>query len=298
MENKIILTKEEIASVKGLGCLKDKRYNDIFNVRVLTRNGKVSTEFLKCIHDAANKFGSGEVTLTTRLSFEIQGVKYSNINNLLEFLKENGIDIGGTGAKIRPIVSCKGTTCQYGNIDTYKLSDRLHDEFFIKLRTLKLPHKFKIAVGGCPNNCVKPNLNDIGIVGQRVPKLNEDDCKSCNVCKVIEGCPIQSAKRELNTNKAMVNNETCNHCGRCISMCPFKAVSEEYIGYKIYIGGRWGKEIGIGKALSKILKSEEEVINIINKIIYFYEKEGKSKERFSQTIDRLGFENVEKKLLS
>ena len=32
-----------------------------------------------------------------------------------------------------------------------------------------LPHKFKIAVGGCPNNCVKPDLNDLGIVGQRVP---------------------------------------------------------------------------------------------------------------------------------
>ena len=32
-------------------------------------------------------------------------------------------------------------------------------------------HKFKIAVGGCPNNCVKPDLNDLGIIGQMVPKL-------------------------------------------------------------------------------------------------------------------------------
>ena len=35
----------------------------------------------------------------------------------------------------------------------------------------RLPHKFKIAVGGCPNNCVKPDLNDLGIIGQRVPAL-------------------------------------------------------------------------------------------------------------------------------
>ena len=38
------LTPEQIAKVKGLGCLRDKRYEDVFNVRVLTGNGKISTE--------------------------------------------------------------------------------------------------------------------------------------------------------------------------------------------------------------------------------------------------------------
>ena len=31
------LTAEQIGKVKGLGCLRDKRYEDIFNVRVITR---------------------------------------------------------------------------------------------------------------------------------------------------------------------------------------------------------------------------------------------------------------------
>ena len=42
---------------------------------------------------------------------------------------------------------------------------------------MKLPHKFKIAVGGCPNNCVKPNLNDLGIIGQRIPHFKAELCK-------------------------------------------------------------------------------------------------------------------------
>ena len=37
------LTGEEIKRVKGLGCLQDKRYDDVFNVRVITRNGKITS---------------------------------------------------------------------------------------------------------------------------------------------------------------------------------------------------------------------------------------------------------------
>ena len=36
------LPAEEIKRVKGLGCLRDKRYDDVFNVRVITRNGKLT----------------------------------------------------------------------------------------------------------------------------------------------------------------------------------------------------------------------------------------------------------------
>ena len=39
------------------------------------------------------------------------------------FIQEAGLDTGGTGSKVRPVVSCKGTTCQYGLIDTFALSE-------------------------------------------------------------------------------------------------------------------------------------------------------------------------------
>ena len=38
------LTTEQITAVKGLGCLRDKRFDDVFNVRVITRNGKITTD--------------------------------------------------------------------------------------------------------------------------------------------------------------------------------------------------------------------------------------------------------------
>ena len=143
----------------------DKRTADRFNGRVITRNGKITAEECAVVAEAAKKFGSGEIAMTTRLTMEIQGVPFENIEPLRQYLKEQaGLETGGTGAKVRPVVSCKGTTCQYGLIDTYALSQKIHERFFVGYNQVKLPHKFKIAVGGCPNNCVKPDLNDVGIV--------------------------------------------------------------------------------------------------------------------------------------
>lgn len=85
------LSPEEIKRVKGLGCLKDKRYDDIFNIRVITRNGRITTDEHRAIADAAEKFGNGEITMTTRLSLEIQGVPYANIEDTIAFLAEHGL---------------------------------------------------------------------------------------------------------------------------------------------------------------------------------------------------------------
>lgn len=53
------LSPEEIKRVKGLGCLQDKRYDDIFNIRVITGNGHITTDEHRAIADAADKFGNG-----------------------------------------------------------------------------------------------------------------------------------------------------------------------------------------------------------------------------------------------
>ena len=290
------LPPEEIKRVKGLGCLQDKRYPDVFNVRVITRNGKITAEEHRTIAEAAEKFGSGAVTMTTRLTLEIQGVKHADIQPLIDFLNEHGLSTGGTGSLVRPVVSCKGTTCQYGLIDTYGLSEKIHDKFYVGYHGVTLPHKFKIAVGGCPNNCVKPDLNDLGIVGQRVPMVNYAKCRGCKVCQVEKNCPIKTAK--VVDGKIQIDPNQCNNCGRCKGRCPFGALEEYQEGYKILIGGRWGKKIAHGRALTKLFTTEEEVMDVIEKAILLFRDEGISGERFADTVTRLGFDYVNEKLLS
>lgn len=285
----------EIKRVKSLGCLQDKRYPDVFNVRVITKNGKITAEEQRVIAEAADRFGSGEVTFTSRLTLEIQGVKYANIEAVIEFLNEHGLITGGTGSLVRPVVSCKGTTCQYGLIDTFGLSEKIHERFYLGYHDVTLPHKFKIAVGGCPNNCVKPNLNDLGIIGQRAPVVQADKCRGCAKCQVELACPIKSAKV---TDGKIVMGDDCNNCGRCRGKCPFGAVAEYTDCYKIYIGGRWGKKIANGRPLEKLFTSEEEVLDVVERAILFFRDEGLSGERFADTIERLGFEYVQDKLLN
>lgn len=291
-----VIPADEVKRVKGLGCLQDKRQPDHFNVRVITRNGKITAEEQMAIAEAATRFGSGEVTMTTRLTLEIQGVPYGNIDPIIAFLKERNLDTGGTGSKVRPVVSCKGTTCQYGLIDTFDLSEKLHTIFYEGWHGVSLPHKFKIAVGGCPNNCVKPSLNDIGIVGQRLIDFDYDKCRGCKVCQVENNCPIKIA--HLESGKLVVRDSECNHCGRCLDKCPFGVTVRYTTGYAIYVGGRWGKKVEMGKRLSRVLRSEDEVIRTVENAILLFRDEGISGERFADTVNRLGLEYVEDKLFS
>lgn len=289
------LTPDDIKRVKGLGCLQDKRYSDVFNVRVITRNGKITTDEHRAIAEAADRFGSGEIAMTTRLSIEIQGVKYDNIEPLIAFLGEHGLETGGTGPLVRPVVSCKGTTCQYGLLDSFGISEKIHERFYKGYHEVKLPHKFKIAVGGCPNNCVKPDLNDLGIIGQRLLKYDLDKCRGCKKCQIEAACPIKLAK--VQDGRLYVDPALCNHCGRCLNKCPFGVTADYVDGYKVCIGGRWGKKIAYGKPLEKIFTSEEEVLNVVEKCICLFRDEGIAGERFADTIARLGFDYVQGKVL-
>lgn len=291
----LTISKEEEQRLKGLGFLNNKG-TDNFSARVITVNGKVTVAQHRCLADAAEKFGNGNLTFTTRLTVEVQGIPYENIEAFREFIAKEGLTTGGTGPKVRPIVSCKGTTCQYGLLDSFGISEEIHHRFYVAYHDIKLPHKFKIAVGGCPNNCVKPNLNDLGIIGQRIPEFHKELCKGCKKCAIEEACPIGASK--VIDGVLVRYEEKCNHCGRCIGHCRFDSIVDGQYGFKIYIGGRWGKQVSQGRALGKIFTSKDEALNVIEKAILLYRDQGYVGERFANTIERLGFENVEKQLLS
>ena len=289
------ISADEIKRVKALGFLNNKG-TDLFNGRVITVNGKITAAQAKVIAEAAEKFGNGDVEFTTRLTVEVRGIHFNDIEAFREYVAQAGLQTGGTGSVVRPVVSCKGTTCQYGLYDTFALSEKIHERFYLGYRTVKLPHKFKIATGGCPNNCVKPDLNDLGIVGQLVPNFDEDMCNGCKNCKIEKTCPMKAATVEDGVLE--IDKDICNNCGRCVGNCPFDAIEDGTPGYKIYIGGRWGKKVAQGQALSKIFTSEEEVLDVVEKAILLFREQGNTGERFADTIARIGFENVEKQLLS
>ena len=112
----------------------------------------------------------------------------------------------------------------------------------------------------------------MGIIGQRIPKPDAEKCRGCKKCQIEKSCPVHVPK--LVDGKLYIDPEECTHCGRCKGKCPFGAVPEYQNGYKIYIGGRWGKRISHGQALTRIFTEEEEVMGVIEKAILLFKDEG------------------------
>lgn len=290
----LTVSADEEKRVKGLGFLNNKG-TDNFSARVITVNGKISSAQCHCIAKAAEKFGNGNITFTSRMTVEVQGIPYEKIDAFRAFIAEEGLSTGGTGPLVRPVVSCKGTTCGHGKLDTFAISEEIHHRFYEGYRTVKLPHKFKIAVGGCPNNCVKPDLNDVGLIGQMVPTLNSEKCRGCKKCAVSAVCPVGAAT--VIDGVLQIDRSLCINCGRCVPKCLFKAMSGS-TGIKVTLGGRWGKKCAQGRPMSKIFTEKDEALNVVEKAILLFREQGIAGERFAETIDRIGFDKVEAMLLA
>ncbi len=227
------LPQDEIKNFKGKGWLLNKGTNS-FSARIVTVNGKVTSEQLIAVAEAARKYGIGQVTFTSRQTIEVLGVPAEKTEDFQSAIAAAGLLIGGTGPLVRPVTSCKGTVCPRGLIDTFSLSQKIHERFYVGWHGVKLPGKFKIAVGGCPNNCIKPNLNDVGITGT----------------------PLPGGKH----------------------------------GYKISLGGHWGRTGAAGTPIPTVLESEDEVLAFIERTLTFYRDNGEPCERFFKTLARIGFD--------
>lgn len=288
------LTVEEIAALKGQGYIiqRDKKH---FVCRIVTVDGTVTPDKIRKVAEISEKYGEGHMSFTSRLTIEIRGIVYEDIEKVKAELKEVGLYAGGTGPRVRPVTSCKGTVCVWGLLDTQELNRRIHDIFYLGWYDVVLPHKFKIAVGGCPNNCIKPNLNDLGIMPQRKPKLDEDMCSGCKKCAIEEICRVNAIKRV--DGKIQIDFDKCKNCGQCIDKCNFDAVELDKEGVKIFIGGKWGKSPKVGELVNKIF-TVEEALEFIEKSILYYREYGSTGERFGDMIDRIGFEEVERVLLT
>ena len=275
-------SSKRVTELKGLGFLlqNDKEH---FAIRFLSKAGNFTAEEMIHISRIAEKYGRGYMGLTTRLSIEVPWIHGDDVEALMKEAKDLGLKHGGTGKKLRPLTACKGTICLHGNIDTQGLCNALSEKEFGEAT----PHKTKIGISGCANNCAKANLNDIGIIGVTIPEFHLGKCTGCGMC--AKNCR-QNALTVVN-KKIVFDEEKFVYCVNCVRACKFCAETAKEKGAKIHIGGRFGRGYRFGTDLGKVYK-EEEIFEAVEKILVYYRENGQPMERISHVMDRIGEEKV------
>ena len=125
--------------------------------------GLTTPQELKDIADIAVKYDVPTVKFTGGQRLDMLGVKKEQLEPMWKDLNDCGFVSGQAYAKgLRTVKTCVGNTyCRFGTQDSMNMGVLLEKITWGSWT----PHKYKLAVSGCPRNCAEATIKDFGIVG-------------------------------------------------------------------------------------------------------------------------------------
>lgn len=272
---------ESLGKLKSTGLMKQKA-GDLFSVRLKMVGGYVTADQLRALAAAAEVHGSGHVHLTTRQGVEIPGVPYREIDGLRDTLAGAELRFGTCGPRVRTITACQGDLCSHGLIDSQAVARALDQR---ATQENVLPHKFKIGITGCPNACIKPQENDLGVMGQTYVSRDLEACSDCGLC--ADACRTEAFRLD-DDGQVVEDLSRCCCCGACVDSCPTGALRREGSGYAVFVGGKMGNQPRLADRLPFHVTTLDTLLDVIRTTLQWYADYGSTKERFGATIDRVG----------
>jgi anaerobic sulfite reductase subunit C len=255
-------------------------------VRLRMPAGMVTPAQLKEIGAIAERHGVETLHLTTRQTVELPHVDPSRLEELLADLEANGTPLGAEREEVVNVTACLGTRhCKFGNIDSVGLAQEIDRRFFGR----DLPVKVRIAISACPNGCESERLNEIGITGIRKPVRDPGLCTGCGTC--THYCREKAIVVE--NGVIVMDLGRCMECGFCILPCPFGILRGEDPAYRITVGGHRGRHPKIGRHLITV-KTPEDVIRVVDKIIYWIYRQASSGSLLPEQLDDLEYDAFRK----
>ncbi len=117
---------------------------------------------LRAIADVADKFNVPEMKVTGGQRIDLFGVRKEDLPAMWKDLSDAGFVSGHAyGKALRTVKTCAGKTwCRFGTQNSTGLGVRLEELTWGSW----MPHKFKLAVSGCPRNCAEATIKDFGVV--------------------------------------------------------------------------------------------------------------------------------------
>ncbi len=124
--------------------------------------GLVTAKDLRTIADISDKFEVPEMKVTGGQRIDLFGIKKDDLPAMWKDLSDAGFVSGHAyGKAMRTVKTCAGKTwCRFGTQNSTGLGVKLEELTWGSW----MPHKFKLAVSGCPRNCAEATIKDFGIV--------------------------------------------------------------------------------------------------------------------------------------
>ena len=117
---------------------------------------------LRAIADVVEKFNAPMVKVTGGQRLDIFGIKKEDLPAVWADLNAAGMVSGHAyGKSLRTVKTCVGSEwCRFGTQDSTGLGVQIERMTWGSW----MPHKFKIAVSGCPRNCAEATIKDFGVI--------------------------------------------------------------------------------------------------------------------------------------
>ncbi|BBB11925.1 nitrite reductase large subunit NirB [Sphingopyxis sp. FD7] len=124
--------------------------------------GLTSPKELRAIADVVEKYNAPMVKVTGGQRLDIFGIRKEDLPAVWADLNAAGMVSGHAyGKALRTVKTCVGSEwCRFGTQDSTGLGVRIERMSWGSW----MPHKFKIAVSGCPRNCAEATIKDFGVV--------------------------------------------------------------------------------------------------------------------------------------
>jgi nitrite reductase (NADH) large subunit len=124
--------------------------------------GLTSPRELRAIADVVEKFNAPMVKVTGGQRLDIFGIRKEDLPAVWADLNAAGMVSGHAyGKALRTVKTCVGSEwCRFGTQDSTGLGVQIEKMTWGSW----MPHKFKIAVSGCPRNCAEATIKDFGVV--------------------------------------------------------------------------------------------------------------------------------------
>ncbi len=136
--------------------------NGTYSVVPRIWGGETTPAELRSIAEIAEKYKVPTVHVTGGQRIDLLGIKKEDLPGIWGDLSKAGFVSGHAyGKAIRTVKTCVGKSwCRFGTQDSTTMGIEIERMTWGSWT----PHKFKLAVSGCPRNCAEATIKDFGVV--------------------------------------------------------------------------------------------------------------------------------------